>query len=67
MELVKKAFKTNLSNGVSGAKKVDFFDASKNKRKISCAVDEFNAFDYLNAKTIKRTSRFIQLALLQAI
>ena len=59
----KKIFEGSLKNGVSTAKKVDFFDTSKNKCKIACSVSEFTPSDYLDAKTIKRTSRFIQLAI----
>ena len=45
------------------AKKIDFFDASKNKCKIACSVSEFTPSDYLDAKTIKRTSIYSLLML----
>ncbi len=36
----KEKFETSLRNGISGAAKVTSFDASRNKSKIACAVDD---------------------------
>ncbi|MCK5915762.1 MAG: beta-ketoacyl-ACP synthase II [Deltaproteobacteria bacterium] len=59
----KEEFETNLRNGVSGAAKVTSFDASRNKSRIACAVEDFKPLDFIDAKTIRRTSRFIHLAI----
>ena len=59
----KNEFEESLKKGTSGASKVTFFDSSRNKSKIACVADDFNPLEFVDAKTIKRTSRFIQLAL----
>jgi 3-oxoacyl-[acyl-carrier-protein] synthase II len=59
----KNEFEESLRKGISGASKVTSFDPSKNKCKIACAAEDFNPLEFVDAKTIKRTSRFIQLAL----
>ena len=59
----KNEFEESLRKGISGASKVTSFDSSKNKCKIACAAEDFNPLDYVDAKTVKRTSRFIQLAI----
>jgi 3-oxoacyl-[acyl-carrier-protein] synthase II len=59
----KNKFEESLKKGTSGASKVTIFDSSKNKSKIACAAEDFNPIEFIDAKTIRRTSRFIQLAL----
>lgn len=61
-----EAFWQSLKNGVSGCSGVTRFDCSTNKSKINCDVKNFDAGDYIDIKTAKRTSRFIQFALAAA-
>ncbi len=61
-----EAFWQSLKNGVSGCTKVTRFDCSTNKSQINCDVKNFDPGDYLDIKTAKRTSRFIQFALASA-
>ncbi len=59
----KNEFEESLREGISGASKVISFDSSKNKCKIACVAEDFNPLEFVDAKTVKRTSRFIQLAI----
>ena len=57
----------SISNGQSGIKKIDRFDASAYPCQIAGQVDGFNVEDYLPPKEARRMDRFIQLGLAAAI
>lgn len=59
----KEKFFEALSKGVSGVKRISFFDPSAFPTKIAAEVRDFKADDYLNPKEIRRNDRFTQFAL----
>lgn len=66
----KEEFWNNLVQGKSGISKLDFFPDIKNSKEI-CRVgapcDNFKPENFLDPKVIRRTDRFIQLALCASI
>ncbi len=66
----KEVFWKNLIAGKSGISKMDFFpdaQTSKDISRVGSACNDFKAEDYLEPKVIRRTDRFIQLALSASI
>lgn len=63
-------FWKNITEGKSGISKMDFFSDAKTSKDISrvaSACHDFKPEDYLEPKVIRRTDRFIQLALAASI
>jgi 3-oxoacyl-[acyl-carrier-protein] synthase II len=56
-------FWESLSSGKSGCSEITRFDCTGNRVKIACEVKNFDPSDFIESKTAKRTSRFIQFAL----
>ena len=52
-----------LINGVSGAKMITQFDATKFKTRFACELKGFEATDYLDKKEARKIDRFTQTAL----
>ena len=52
----------NLTNGVSGVGPVTLFDASSLSCRIAAEVKDFEPAQHMDAKTARRTSRFVQFA-----
>ena len=66
----KEEFWNNLINGKSGISKMDFFPDSKSSKdicRVGAVCDNFKPEEYLEPKVIRRTDRFIQLALSASI
>ena len=66
----KDTFWKNITSGKSGIKKIDFFRDAKTTKdicKVVAACDDFKPEKYLDQKVIRRTDRFIQLALAASI
>src|SRR2546428_10999850 len=62
-----ETFWSNLKNGVSGIRRVEAFDTSEHDCKIGGEVRGFEPKRYFkNAKDVRRTDRFAQLALAAA-
>jgi 3-oxoacyl-[acyl-carrier-protein] synthase II len=62
-----ETFWSNLKNGVSGIRRVEAFDTSEHDCKIAGEVRGFEAKRYFkNAKDVRRTDRFAQLAMAAA-
>src|SRR6266571_633437 len=62
-----ETFWSNLKNGVSGIRQVEAFDTSEHDCKIAGEVRGFEAKRYFkNAKDVRRTDRFAQLAMAAA-
>lgn len=59
-------FSKSVLTGVSGEGLISQFDSSQVKSEICCAVDQFDPEEYIEKKSIKRTSRFIQFAIASA-
>lgn len=59
-------FWRSLIKGKSGCSTITGFDCTDNKVKIGCEVKNFEPSEFLDPKTTKRTSRFIQFALVCA-
>jgi 3-oxoacyl-[acyl-carrier-protein] synthase II len=57
----------SLRKGSCGCGRISRFDSSANKTQIACEVKNFEPPDYFDAKTAKRTSKFIQYALTSAL
>ena len=55
-----------LCNGKSGINKITRFDASGYRTQIAGEVNDFHAEDFLDAKMIRRTDRYIHFALAAA-
>ncbi|MBD2212441.1 beta-ketoacyl-ACP synthase II [Nostoc linckia FACHB-104] len=53
----------NLILGRSGISTITHFDAANHGCQIAGEVKEFNPFDYLERKDVKRTDRFVQFAI----
>jgi len=51
-----------LVNGVSGAKPITNFDASKSKVQFACEVKGFNPEDFIEKKELRKLDRFSQFA-----
>ena len=52
-----------LSNGVSGAAPITYFDASKFKTQFACELKNFNAEDFLDRKEARKMDRYAQYAM----
>lgn len=66
----KELFWENLINGKSGISKMDFFPDIKTRKdicRVGAICDDFKPESYLDPKVIRRTDRFIQLALAASI
>src|SRR5438128_4371668 len=62
-----ETFWSNLKNGVIGIRRVEAFDTSEHDCKIAGEVRGFEAKRYFkNAKDVRRTDRFAQLAMAAA-
>ncbi|GAB5551890.1 MAG: beta-ketoacyl-ACP synthase II [Saprospiraceae bacterium] len=59
-------YREALKAGVSGAKPITLFDATKFKTQFACEVEDFNATDYIDRKEARRLDRFSQFALVAA-
>ncbi len=57
----------NLINGVSGVSTIDTFDISNYPTKIAGLVKNIDPEQYLDKKEVRRTSRFILLAIIAAL
>ena len=53
---------TNLRNGVTGTRRITSFDASAFEVQIAAEVLDFDPTQYMDAKMVRRMSRFIHLA-----
>jgi len=53
----------NLLNGVSGAAPLTRFDVSKFRTRFGCEVKNFDTFQFIDRKEVKRIDRFTQYAL----
>ncbi|MEM6380431.1 MAG: beta-ketoacyl-ACP synthase II, partial [Bacteroidota bacterium] len=60
------AYREALKAGVSGAKPISLFDASKFKTQFACEVEDFNATDYMDRREARRLDRFSQFAIAAA-
>lgn len=54
---------TSLINGVSGARSITHFDATKFKTRFACEVKNFTATDYINRKDARKMDKFTQYAM----
>lgn len=66
----KEDFWKNITEGKSGISKMDFFEdtnTSKDLARVGSVCRDFNPESYLETKVIRRTDRFIQLALAASI
>jgi 3-oxoacyl-[acyl-carrier-protein] synthase II len=66
----KEDFWKNITEGKSGISKMDFFqdtNTSKDLARVGSVCKDFNPESYLELKVIRRTDRFIQLALAASI
>lgn len=59
-----KEFWSNLSNGVSGASPITYFDASKFRTQFACELKNYNPSDYLKHNTIRKTDAHSQYAMI---
>ncbi len=59
-------FWQSLTAGKSGCAEISHFDCTENQVKIACEVKNFDPSEFMDAKTAKRTSRFIQFAVASA-
>ncbi|MCQ2369957.1 MAG: beta-ketoacyl-ACP synthase II [Paludibacteraceae bacterium] len=56
----------SLLRGVSGAKPITCFDASKHKTQFACEVKNFNPEDHFDRKEARKLDRFSQLGIVAA-
>ena len=61
-----EAFWKNAVAGVSGIRRIQNFDASKQRSKIAGEIADFDPAAYLRVKCVEQTDRFTQLALIAA-
>jgi 3-oxoacyl-[acyl-carrier-protein] synthase II len=54
---------TSLLNGVSGARDITHFDASRFKTRFACEVRNFDANDYFDRKEVRKHDRYVHFAL----
>jgi 3-oxoacyl-[acyl-carrier-protein] synthase II len=59
-------FWQSLTAGKSGCAEISHFDCTENQVKIACEVKNFDPAEFMDVKTAKRTSRFIQFAVASA-
>ena len=52
-----------LSNGVSGAAPITYFDTSKFKTRFACELKNFTATDFIDRKEARKMDRFTQYAM----
>jgi 3-oxoacyl-[acyl-carrier-protein] synthase II len=62
----KDKFWDGLASGRSGIGTITFFDPAEYTTRIAGQINEFNPLDYIDKKKVKRTDRFVQLALAAA-
>jgi 3-oxoacyl-[acyl-carrier-protein] synthase II len=55
-------FWENLKNGVSGARPITRFDASRHKTQFACEVKNFDATDYMERKEARKYDLYTQFA-----
>ncbi len=53
----------NVKNGISGISKITKFDVEKFETKIAGEIRDFNPYDFLEKKDVRRTESFIQYAI----
>lgn len=53
----------NLKNGVSGAGKITYFDASLHKTKFACELKNFDVSQFIDKKDARRMDKFSQYAI----
>jgi 3-oxoacyl-[acyl-carrier-protein] synthase II len=63
----KKAFWEALMSGKSGIKEISRFDASSYPCHIAGEVNDFDPRDYMDAKLLRRTGRFVHLGVASAV
>ncbi|MBS9773957.1 MAG: beta-ketoacyl-ACP synthase II [Tenacibaculum sp.] len=51
-----------LVNGVSGAKPITYYDATKFKTRFACELKNFNVTDFINRKEARKMDKFAQYA-----
>jgi len=56
-------FWNGLTNGISGAAPITYFDASKFKTRFACELKNFDVKDYLDRKEARKMDRFTQYAM----
>ena len=59
-------FWSALLEGRSGAAPITLFDSSRMTTKFACELKRFDAAEYLDRRTIQRTARFTQIAVITA-
>ncbi len=59
-------FWNNLLKGMSGARPISYFDASKFKTRFACDLKDFDAQSFLDRKTVRKTDPYVQYALVSA-
>ena len=61
-----EAYKHGLYNGISGAKPITYFDASKFKTQFACALKDFNLSDHVDRKAARRVDLYCHYAMISA-
>ncbi|MCW9705677.1 beta-ketoacyl-ACP synthase II [Fodinibius salsisoli] len=56
-------FWDNLTNGVSGGRRISHFDPSEFRTHVACELKDYDAKDHLDHNTIRRTDPYSQYAL----
>ena len=56
-------FWNGLTNGISGAAPITYFDASKFKTRFACELKNFDVKDYIDRKEARKMDRFTQYAM----
>lgn len=56
-------FWNNLINGVSGSRRISHFDPSEFRTHVACELKDYDAEDYLDHNTIRRSDPYSQYAL----
>ena len=52
-----------LSNGVSGAAPITYFDAAKFKTRFACELKDFKSTDFIDRKEARKMDKFTQYAM----
>src|SRR6476661_4204054 len=61
--LTAEEFWRNLCAGVSGAGPITRFDVSNYPVKVACEVKDFDPAQYMDARDVRRTGRFVHFAI----